>query len=133
MVESTDITTRQAFKEYELLAEDRRRAVEILLKALVIATALVGFGMKYLLETQSFAVRLILGMCGFLFLGLCHYAVFLSRGHGSYIHERLVHLSGMLGMAEPYCTRYVFNTVWVIFGILTLAWASAFVFAMLGF
>lgn len=117
-------------KEYEVLSEDRRRAVEIFLKGVIIATALIGFGFKYMLETKDLRFCVSIGTCGILFIFLCHYSIYFCRRHILELHRRLNEITQSLGAAKVIHTQYILNIVWVTCVVISAAWIIGFILVL---
>ena len=110
--------------EYKILSEDRREAVKIFVNATWIATVIIGFSLKYLVETKSKFEVIGLGGLGLAFFGTLLPIALRCRRHDSAIHARLNNLGKKLQMQEVMETRYIFNSVFIIGGFLLVTMLS---------
>ena len=105
-------------KEYEVLSEDRRRAVEIFLKGFIITSGIFAFGLKLLLDTKSMGSLLVVGISGFVFviIGVCY--LIKCRKHDQAIRTRLNKIISNLEMAPIICTKYIFDVALLVSALL---------------
>ena len=61
---------QHALDEYMVLSEDRRQAVHIFVNAAGLATAIVGFGLNYLVQVERTKWQVLgAGLAGLVFFG----------------------------------------------------------------
>ena len=114
-------------KEYEILSEDRRRAVDMISKGTLIFLAVIGLGMKYLLEIDDREEIIIFGISGLSLILLSHWAIYHSKKLDKQISKRLNELSGIFRFNTIIPTNFVFIGIWGLLTIISIVWIVLFV------
>ena len=85
---------RPDLKEYDVLSEDRRRAVEIYIKGVLIVAAIYAFGIKLLIDSTNLLTIIIIGAIGLIMIPFQIVYWSKCRKHDQNINLRLTEIGG---------------------------------------
>lgn len=114
----------QKLIEYEVLSEDRRRAVEIFLKGFLIAVGIMAFGFKLLIDAKDILSLIIIGSGGLLIGIIGALYLYKCRQHDLAIFNRLNEIAKMCDFSLVISTQYIFNVAGFVSLIIGSAWIS---------
>jgi len=114
----------QKLIEYEVLAEDRRRAIEIFLKGFAISVAIMAFGFKLLMDAKDIIFVIIITITGLLIGILGAFYLFKCRQHDFEMSKRLNEIAKKHDFSSVISTRYIFNVAWLVSLIIGIAWIT---------
>ena len=121
----TDKTTEMI--EYQELSEDRRRAIETFIKGTLIAFAVIAFGLKLLIDSESINSILIIGIGGIviIILGIIFYIK--CENHDKMIRNRLNQIAQANSFSPIISTTYIFNAAFFISIPIEIVWIIIFI------
>ena len=109
-------------KEYEILSEDRRRAVDIFLKGILLGAAFAAVLFKYLLDSTGVDEGVVAAASGVGVAALYQVLIWKSAQHDELLNTRLNELANELGLAPVIATRSIFRFTWVFVTIVSVAY-----------
>jgi len=110
--------------EYQVLSEDRRRAVEIFMKGFLVVVAVIAFGFKSVLDAADISSVVIFGAAGIVIAIVGHIWLFKCRRHDLAINERLNQIAQACDFRPVVSTQYIFNGAWIRGGIIGIVWIA---------
>ena len=113
--------------EYQVLSEDRRRAVEIYIKGVLIAFAIIAFGIKMMIDATEIKNILIIGVSGLLIGALSNFFYLKCIRTDRLINSRLNEIANAYELQPISSTKYIFHAAYVGAVIVGLVWISIFV------
>ena len=115
------------FKEYEILSEDRRRAIEIYMRGLIIVIAVYGIGVKIMIDQSSLLNIIIIGSIGAIIspLGLIYGNC--CKNHNDKLYKNLNEIAKDLELIPIISTNYIFNAIFIGGIVLTFFWIGIFI------
>ena len=120
-------TDDPAIIEYQVLSEDRRRAVEIYIKGVLVAFAILAFGIKLMIDVVEMQNLLVIGISGLLIGILSNYFYVKCVGTEKAIHFRLNEIAETYKFQPVSSTKYIFVAGYVGALLVGLAWIFIFV------
>ncbi len=117
-------------KEYEILSEDRRRAIEIFLKGVVVCGAFLAILVKFLLDATTKSQVLLFGLSGIVVIVFWHGLIWRCRKHAYGLNEILNKVVKTLSFQPVISTNYIFNITWWAMVIVTVLWLILFFFML---
>jgi len=119
-------------KEYEILSEDRRRAVEIFLKGMVVGGAFLAVLIKFLIDATTLMQVLLFGLSGIAIIIFWHWIIVRCRRHAYGLNKSLDELVKDLKLHPVISTNYIFDTTRIAGFIITGLWLALFIFMLYG-
>lgn len=115
-------STNARLKEYEILSNDRRVAIDIFLKAVLLAAAFLAVAFKLLLDSKTVTDVVSRGAIGFVLIAFFLLVIFPCRQHDSALNASLNRVSNLLGIEPVISTKYIFDVVLGLASIVLVSW-----------
>jgi hypothetical protein len=111
--------------EYEILSDDRRTAISIFLKGVVIALAFLGVMLKVYFDIpeDNTKGRLLIWGCGLVALFFFHGVIWRCRKYILSIDSHLNKIVEIVGFNPNISATFIFNIVWFFAVFVFLSWA----------
>ena len=109
-------------KEYEILSEDRRRAIEIFLKGMLIAIGIIAYGFTILYNSNNFFSLILIGPSG-IAIGITGiFSWTYCFKHISKLENNLNNICANKNYKNIISTKYIFKTSLIILIIIGIVW-----------
>ena len=116
------VRDEQVYCEYEVLSADRRSAVDIFVKAVLLASAFLSVAFTVMLTAKSRPEAVASGLVGLGLLTFFMVVAWRCRRHDELLQANLDTLGKELGFAPVIPTRYIFNIVLIFGCIIFFSW-----------